>query len=211
MRSLNTATRLLFAVLSCLAAMTAIAATNTLKSIETELEQMLQTDQAYRKELVSLIKRTGDQSEDVRALWSKQKVIDDANTKRLIEIVELHGWPLKSVVGDAAAHAAFLVLQHADHETQKTLLPQVRIAAETGEMSQRDFAMLVDRILVRDGKPQLYGTQSFMSPTTKQLTLRQIEDAGNVNKRRLAIGLDPLNELPLKPDPGTSAENRPLK
>jgi hypothetical protein len=52
---------------------------------------------------------------------------------------------------------------------------------------------MADRVLVRDGKKQLYGTQHKFSEDGGLVPL-PIEDAANVDKRRKAIGLEPLAE-----------------
>jgi hypothetical protein len=42
--------------------------------------------------------------------------LDRRNAKRLDEIVDAHGWPGKSLVGEDGAHAAWLIAQHAVHD-----------------------------------------------------------------------------------------------
>ena len=55
--------------------------------------------------------------------------------------------------------------------------------------------MLEDRILVRNGKKQVYGTQLHSGPDTGgKLVLAPIEDEEHVDKRRASVGLMPLKE-----------------
>ena len=77
------------------------------------------------------------------------------NLIRLKEIISEHGWPGQSMVGREAAIAAFLILQHASYETQVEYLPLVQAAVEVGELEGQWLAMLRDRILVSEGKPQI--------------------------------------------------------
>ena len=60
------------------------------------------------------------------------------------------------------------------------------------EVSQKDLAYLTDRVLLKEGKQQLYGTQ-FTSDGGKWIP-RPLEDEPNVDSRRAAVGLPPLAE-----------------
>jgi len=75
---------------------------------------------------------------------------------------------------------------------QKEVLPLVRNAYLTGTLKGQDFAMLQDRVLVKEGKPQIYGTQFKIKG--KELILDLIEDEPNVDRRRAEVGLPSLAE-----------------
>jgi hypothetical protein len=162
------------------------------KSLRAELEVMMQTDQKGRKELILATKEYGPYSPEVQKLWDKQSAIDQKNTQRLLELVERHGWPKRSVVGEGAAEAAFLVLQHADLETQKRYLPVFIKAVEGGEAKLSDLALLEDRVLVGEGKKQLYGTQLRTRKGVEGMEIPPIEDEAHIDERRATMGLGPL-------------------
>jgi hypothetical protein len=146
-----------------------------------DLEAMAVPDQLYRGRSV-----TGQlPPED----WKKQGEIDAANMKRLAEIIDAFGWPGVRFAG-AASQTAFLVLQHADHASQRKYLPQLRDAVKRHDAVGSDLAMLEDRVRVADGKPQLYGTQLANDP----LRFQPIEDEAHVDQRRSSVGLPPLAE-----------------
>jgi hypothetical protein len=86
--------------------------------------------------------------------------IDVEHTARMKAIIEQIGWPNRSVVGNYAAHMAWLLVQHADndHAFQVACLALMREQSE-GEVSQTDIHYLEDRINVAEGLPQRYGTQ----------------------------------------------------
>jgi hypothetical protein len=44
------------------------------------------------------------------------QAVDAANTARMKRIVAERGWPGRSLVGDDGAQAAWLLVQHADHD-----------------------------------------------------------------------------------------------
>jgi hypothetical protein len=58
------------------------------------------------------------------------------------------------------------------------------------QVSQQDFAYLTDRVLLAEGKQQLYGTQFTLEKG--KCKPRPLEDEANVDKRRAAVGLPPL-------------------
>ena len=70
---------------------------------------MVQEDQDARKEIFKT------PSPDAAAL-RRLADIDRKNTARMKEIIENKGWPGKSLVGGDGAHAAWLLVQHADRE-----------------------------------------------------------------------------------------------
>ena len=116
------------------------------------------------------------------------------NLARLEAIVSEHGWPDQSMVGREAAISAFLILQHADHSMQVEFLPMVRAAVEAGELDEWTLAMLQDRILVSEGKDQIYGTQFYLDEATNEYELYPIDDEAHVDARRETLGLEPLAE-----------------
>ena len=159
-----------------------------------ELLALRESDQSGRMVIQDVMRRHGFDSPEVQALWQEQSRADTANLARLREMVSEHGWPGKSLVGRDGATAAFLIFQHADHETQVEYLPLVKTAVEAGEFERRHFALLQDRVLVGEDKPQVYGTQLYWDDTTGKWELFPIEDEQNVDARREALGMMPLAE-----------------
>ena len=164
------------------------------KEIKSELEHMYDSDQAQRSQISSLSKQLGSDSEEVRELWRKQSHADKRNVNRLHQVIEAHGWPKRSIYGKKASSAAFLIVQHADLEVQKKYLPLVEAAFEENELDGESLALLHDRILMREGKKQIYGSQLTQNRETGELELHPIEDEANVDKRRAHMGMISLSE-----------------
>jgi len=103
------------------------------------------------------------------------------------------GWPRYSIVGVDAGDAAWLLVQHADADPsfQRLCLDLMR-ELPADEMSQSSLAMLTDRVLLKEGKSQIYGTQFVVSDGEwVPLNLENIE---NVDVRRAEVGMPPLAE-----------------
>lgn len=158
-----------------------------------ELEKMYETDQGHRSRIDSLRKIHGPDSDEVRKTWDIQREIDEKNIARLEAIIEEIGWPKISDVGKRASTAAFLILQHAELAMQQKYLPLVREAWSVEEVSGQHMALLEDRILMREEKPQIYGTQ-LVYDENGELKLYPIADEANVDKRRAEMGMWPLAE-----------------
>jgi hypothetical protein len=91
------------------------------------------------------------------------------------------------------ASAAWLLVQHADADPafqRQCLDLMAKLPKE--EVSQPNVAYLTDRVLLAEGKAQMYGTQFVVEEG--QLKPRPIEDEANVDKRRAKMGLPPLAE-----------------
>ena len=61
-------------------------------------------------------------------------------------------------------------------------------------MVAQDLALLIDRIRVRNGEPQLYGSQLHWDESAGAPIFFPIEDPANVNARRAEVGLGPIEE-----------------
>ena len=119
--------------------------------------------------------------------------VDTENTERLGEIVERHGWPTYTLVGKDGAQAAWILAQHADLSPRfqrKCLDLMAKVPRD--EIFQRDIALLTDRVLLAEGKKQVYGTQFTLE--NGKCKPRPLEDEANVDKRRKEVGLPPLAE-----------------
>ncbi len=127
--------------------------------------------------------------------------IDRQNARHLKRIIQLYGWPARSEVGDRASHAAWLIAHHADHDHmfQRMCLEKIRIAVQNNEAHARDMAYLTDKVLVAEGRRQVYGTQVFDTRSLEmlyKLSGKELEDA----MARIAHGInrsEPLQPLPI--------------
>jgi hypothetical protein len=123
----------------------------------------------------------------------RMRQLHDTNAYRLQAIVAQWGWPPLSVVGRQAAHAAWLVLQHAVSHPglQRTCLSLLQSLVRTGEADAIEAAMLEDRIRCFEGKPQFHGTQ-FDWDEGGNMSPLPVDDPALVDERRRTLGLAPM-------------------
>ncbi|WP_052868747.1 DUF6624 domain-containing protein [Streptomyces niger] len=143
-----------------------------------ELRRRADTDQRARNRYL----QTGEFEDIAR--------IDTQNTAWLKAALAEHGWPGITLVGDQGADDAWPLVQHADRdpEFQRQALVQLEAAVEAGDAPARHLAYLTDRVLVGDGKPQLYGTQ--YTDEGGSLRRQPVHDPDHLDERRTAMGLD---------------------
>src|SRR5436190_22985226 len=91
----------------------------------------------------------------------RMKALHQRHATRLAALIDAHGWPGRSRVGEEGAQAAWLILQHAirNPPLMRRGLTLLQGGASKGEVSPLDVAMLEDRIRTFEGRPQRYGTQ----------------------------------------------------
>ena len=95
---------------------------------------------------------------DPRTRMEGQRV-DVANTARLREIISHHGWPGRSLVGEAGSHHAWLIAQHADRQLdfQRETLAALADGVGRGDGAQRDLAYLTDRVRMNEAANRSLG------------------------------------------------------
>lgn len=117
--------------------------------------------------------------------------VDKGNEGRLNEILQAHGWPTAALVGPKGVNAMWLMVQHASAPFLKRCLPDMKAAAERGELDGGLVALSIDRDLMHDGKKQIYGSQ-FSKNAKGEWVPDPIEDEAHVDERRASLGLVPL-------------------
>ncbi len=152
---------------------------------------MLKDDQAQRGRYIQILRmehRGGrvDAKEKDR-LESIIVDTDTANQQKVDRLMLECGWPGK-LDANRAAFSAFIVIQHAPLDYQLKYFERVAAANKRGEIPSDKFAWLVDRVLVEQGKPQLYGTEFDYGSNE----LAPIADPANLDRRRKTMGLPPM-------------------
>ncbi len=151
-----------------------------------------------RDELLAM--RAADQ--EVRGRWIKDQknaqlndemnAIDAKHVARLRQIIDVYGWPGKSLVGPKASGGAWMIAQHGGKEFLSYTIPLMRNAVAKGELDGGLYATSVDRARVQAGQQQVYGSQ--FDTEGGKCDPMPIEDAANVDARRKEVGLGPLSE-----------------
>lgn len=147
---------------------------------------MAERDQAVRSE------QSAGGRANAHVASTQVEAVDRRNTARIREIVARAGWPDKGLVGQDGAQAAWLLVQHADDLAFQRHCLALLEQAGSGLVDPAHVAYLADRVRVKEGRPQLYGTQ--LLEREGQLVPCPIEDEEHVDRRRARAGLPHLAE-----------------
>jgi hypothetical protein len=120
--------------------------------------------------------------------------MDSLNLIEVEKIISRYGWPGQSFVGQKGNVTVFLVIQHAELAVQEKYLPLLRASVAKGESRASNLALLEDRIRMRQGKKQIYGSQIHFNKETGAQEFWPIEDEASVNTRRAKMGMQPIEE-----------------
>ncbi len=123
------------------------------------------------------------------------KDVDKINRKEFKKIFKEIGY-ISSEYGNEVQLAAFLIVQHMPKEDTSFMKQYLSLMKDDlGNINPLNYAQLVDRVRIYEGKNQLYGTQ-FTSIEGKKDTykLHKIFSQEKVDFRRKEIGLEPLKQ-----------------
>jgi hypothetical protein len=138
------------------------------ENLKKELDGIYKSDQILREYIDSettesrklqILNETGYSKDDF-ANGNVYKILnarDSINLVRIEGIIAKYGYPGKTLVGEPTNEAAWYVIQHS-----KKIADYFQIIQEAGSSNEIPFvkvAMMQDRLLMQQGKEQLYGTQ----------------------------------------------------
>jgi hypothetical protein len=136
----------------------------------------------------------GQTADSVKKRLVAEQYVNFARHQPVLEaIVRKYGYPGFKQVGETSAKNFFLLVQHADAHPafQQQVLKMMAAEVQHKNADSRSFAYLTDRVALNSGQPQTYGSQVEYK-ADGQPTPRNLLDPANVDKRRVSIGMEPL-------------------
>lgn len=156
------------------------------------LDSIFNEDQQYRHQIDEIEQKYGWESEQIKNHLKMMDEKDSLNQIVVQKILDERGWLGPDIIGQTGNTTLFLVIQHADLPVQEKYLPMMREAVKKGNAKAGNLALLEDRVALRQGKKQIYGSQIGVNPVTGENFVSPLEDPDNVDKRRAEVGLEPL-------------------
>lgn len=153
-----------------------------------EIARMAELDQLARKSK-GVPDTLSDSEADAAqaAIWRDINALDAANTERLKALLPKDGWFRNSRDGAQTAANAWLIVQHSpDNAFMARTLAAMGPLARQGEADGQNYALLLDRVEMYKGQPQIYGSQAVCDGT--RWVIWTTKDPASVDTRRASIG-----------------------
>lgn len=149
--------------------------------------------QTHKKDLLAMHKEDQEMRKTDPSI-EVYNAADEKHTEVMKILVSTLNWPRLSEVGEDGMLAAWILVQHADHDVafQRRCLTMME-ALPTYEVELWQIAYLTDRVLLNEGEKQIYGTQ--WSVHNGVSSYRPMLEPERVNEKRREIGLEELPTL----------------
>ncbi|MFJ6023764.1 DUF6624 domain-containing protein [Brevundimonas sp. NPDC092305] len=155
------------------------------------LERMGVLDQVGRRTLTPIdlgVLPEAERQAAIAVMWAPVMAMDDRLLAELLPMVPEEGWFRKSVYGEQASKAAFLIIQHSDLEQWRRFVPILEPLVEAGEVDGQSYGLMYDRLAINERRPQRYGTQVICKGGKLVIDWENLEDPANADARRRAMG-----------------------
>lgn len=197
------------------AADTALVQGMTTAALDSVLQRVHDDDQDVRRNFTVML-----QSNNADSILAYQERMEETDSRcRAIVFPILDSVGIPDGLTEKAREALFLVVQHSDVEHQRKYIDLFDAAAKKGLVARADVATMRDRILMYEGRPQIYGTQTFTpnrtiiinsdggkridddrednggesSASQPTAYLWPVESADGLDARRAEVGLPPMD------------------
>lgn len=167
-------------------------ASATAQNLDSLLRNVRESDQSAR---LAMIELTRSDQLDIDAVLAAQTKIEEVDSTNQVIVARLldSGWP--QGLSEEANNAIWLVIDHAPIDYQLRYMPLIEEQVATGAFSKSQYATLFDRIRMRQGKPQRFGTQTVQRRSAEQnasIYVWPVENPRKLNRLRRAMGLTPI-------------------
>ena len=164
---------------------------NLNKPLIAQLDSIYNEDQKYRLQSDEIEQKYGRDSKEIKELWKTIHIKDSVNLVKITALLDKYGWLGYDVIGNQGTSTLFLVIQHSDLKTQVKYLPLMREAVKNGNAAPSNLALLEDRVLMRQGKKQIYGSQIARNDKGEYYVF-PMTDPDNIDKLRSEMGLQSI-------------------
>lgn len=163
------------------------------KELKAKMDSLYQEDQQYRMEYVKLARSGSASKKSIDSVKAIMHLKDSANLVIAEQLIAKYGWLGAQEIGMQGTQALFLIIQHANLKTQKKYYPLIKQAEKDGKILSSNVAILEDRIAVREGRPQPYGSQGYYDQEKNKTFVYPLKDVEHLDSLRKSMGLQPMN------------------
>jgi hypothetical protein len=135
----------------------------TYQAVTQQLFAIDELDQLYRNKIDDVESKYGKGSTEIKELYKAMQQTDSINLIKVEAIIQHYGWLGYNQIGTQANTTLFMVIQHAHLPIHKKYLPIIKAAVDEGKAKGAHLALLQDRIDLKEGRKQCYGSQIMWS------------------------------------------------
>jgi len=130
--------------------------------------------------------RSGDRSK------GSMGEVDRTNMIQFVSIVEKCGFDAIKEQGTETVNNAWFIVQHGHKQLREKYVDDFMECTEEGLLEFKTMALMIDRMLVDNDKPQIYGSQFGYAAKTGKQVMSPIEDMDRMIHLRDSLGLMPI-------------------
>lgn len=173
-------------------------ACNSSKTTDTILAEVWEKDQSIRLRMMELTKAISvdgrtDLIDSLVSVVDYQQRIDEENMAVVDSLLQ-RGLP--AGLSAESYKTIWIVIDHASLGKQEQYLPIVEQMSLDGLIDKDEYAILCDRVAMKQNRPQRYGSQvvQFGPVDALQLYLWPVESPAELDSLRASVGLAPIAE-----------------
>jgi hypothetical protein len=173
-----------------------LTACNSSNSTDKLLAEVLYKDQYVRLQMQELTKAVNNDgnAELIDSLIVLSENIERIDKENIAVIDSLLQQGLPKGLSEESYKTIWIVIDHASLEKQVQHLSIIEKMSSEGLIDVDNYAILFDRIAMKQNRPQRYGSQSvqFGTPGNMHLYIWPVENAESLDSLRETVGMGPI-------------------
>ena len=173
-----------------------LTACNSSNSTDKLLAEVLYKDQYVRLQMQELTKAVNNDgnAELIDSLIVLSENIERIDKENIAVIDSLLQQGLPKGLSEESYKTIWIVIDHASLEKQVQYLSIIEKMSSEGLIDVDNYAILFDRIAMKQNRPQRYGSQSvqFGTPGNMHLYIWPVENAESLDSLRETVGMGPI-------------------
>ncbi len=159
-----------------------------------ELDSMVESEIGWRIAYTEAVNQSADSLALAQLLIDRDS-LHRRQYSRLNSLFLTHGYLGHDVVGKSGSHDFWFLVNelNAYPDFQEAVLLKMEEAVDVHNASYASYAYMLDKVRVRSGQLQVYGTQVAFNRSASSFLPQPVEKPESLDARREKAGLPPMN------------------
>lgn len=176
--------------------LTFLAACKSNKSTDAILAEVWDRDQSIRQQMIELTKAVtvDGRTELVDSLIATSEAVNLIDAKNMSIVDSIMNKGLSLNLTPQSYKTIWIVIDHASLNKQEQYLPLMEKWSQDGLIGKDEYAVLYDRVAMKNNRPQRYGSQTvqFGVNNNTQLYVYPVENPNLLDSLRASVGLSSM-------------------